>query len=306
MIDPRLARAQALLVAAKQYAPETTPRAAHNHEGDDSQPVLSFDLHHTITPDHGFPLQNPPFDGFKAFADTMAGRGCCLHISTASLDDPDPDVVAARRALIDAYIQAQGLPISFVCANSEATIRLDERGVEIPSNPDWNAIAREAQKRLLDTWELGSDGRYHKRTDLTPQGVDVTEWPDLSKVQPDRPRGYTTPLADIDVHRCLTPAWGSSRTAPANPAGVKFVRSLYNAGFGVQLSCPGWSPATHSTQDWMNRLAFMRQWALGEGIPFDRFVAKDDCDLWFDDKVIRFTTWAQSGPRVLAALQAAA
>lgn len=117
----------------KQFAAEIKPRPAqHRHGyGENQMPVLGFDLHQTITPDLGYPLPTPPFDGFKEGADQFAARGCCLHICTASLEVVDVDIYNARVGMIWQYIRFFGLPIGWVGPNTESTLRIDDRGIQI-------------------------------------------------------------------------------------------------------------------------------------------------------------------------------
>lgn len=286
----------------KAHTAETEPRPAeHNHEYDNNEsPVLVYDLHGTITPDKGYPLTEAPFDGIREFMDRMDGRGCCQHISTASLHEHgDKQIYDARRAQVEAYVGRYSLPIKFVGPNTEADARLDDRMVSIPPRPDWDEIAAHAETRLLETFEL-VDGKYQRRTDLEPVGEEI-EFPEAEE-DADHPRGYTTPCIDVDIHRTLNPAWGSSREAPADPAGVDLVNRLYDEGFRVQLSCPGWNPMTRPDTSAV-RLTAMQLYAREYGIRYDRIVAKDDCDLHFDDKGVHFTgNWKLAEAQIRALL----
>src|SRR5579859_5134439 len=180
------------IVAGKAFSPEIEPRdPEHMHDyGQNPKPVLSFDLHHTLTPDMGFPLTSPPFPGVREFMNLMAARGCCLHVSTASLDDTDPDVHKARKAQIEDWAGRYGLPIAFVCSNAHAEVRVDDRGISVPPAPDWTAISAQAQAALLATFELDENGQYGKRSDLTPVRERRDTWPKLSSIPADRPRGF--------------------------------------------------------------------------------------------------------------------
>jgi hypothetical protein len=291
-------------VVTRAYSPETELRdPEHMHDyGQNQKPVLSFDLHHTLTPDAGFPLASPPFPGVREFLNLMTARGCCVHISTASLDDTDPDVCKVRKYQIEDWAARYGLPIGYVCSNSHADVRVDDRALTVPRNPDWKAISAVAQAQLLNTYELDENGQYARRKDLTPVGEHRETWPKLSSVPADRPRGFSTPMIDIDVHRTLDPAWGTGRVPQSpDPLGVVVVRGLYGAGYQVQFSCAGWNPALDVDGGGEDRLAGIIQYLLTYDIPYDRVVSKDDYDLRFDDKAVPFTTWAEVRVAVLAA-----
>lgn len=293
-----------LIVEGKAYSPETEPRdPEHLHDyGQNQKPVLSFDLHHTLTPDAGFPLTSPPFPGVREFLSLMAARGCCLHISTASIDETDSDIARVRKQQIHAWCDRYGLPVSYVCPNSHAEVRVDDRGINVPPRPDWGAIAETAVAQLEQTHELDENGQYRRRDDLQPVGERRQSWPKLSSVPADRPRGFSTPMVDIDVHRTLDPAWGTGRVPQApDPEAVAFVRDLYDAGYQVQFSCAGWNPALDVDGDSSDRLAGIVQYLLTYDIPYDRVVSKDDYDVRFDDKAVPFTTWPEVRAAVLAA-----
>jgi len=290
-------------IAAKAYSPETEPRdPKHMHDyGQNQKPVLSFDLHHTLTLDAGFPLVSPPFPGVRQFLNLMAARGCCVHISTASLDETDPDICKVRKSQIEDWCARYGLPVSYVCSNSHADVRVDDRGINVPKDPDWGSIAAVAELQLGATHELDEDGQYARRKDLAPVGERRETWPKLSSVPADRPRGFSTPMVDIDVHRTLDPAWGTGRVPQApDPQAVAIVRGLYEAGYQIQFSCAGWNPALDVDGGGPDRLAGIVQYLLTYDIPYDRVVSKDDYDVRFDDKAIPFTTWPEVRAAVLA------
>lgn len=275
-------------VTEKEYAPERKPRdPAHLHDyGQHEMPVLAFDLHHTLTPDIGFPLTQPPFEGVADFLARMVSRGCCVHVASASLDVTDSDIAKARKRLIEAYAVESHLPISWISANTEATLRIDDRGVPIPPDPDWvTTLPAIYEARILAGPWLLENGVY-VRHNLTPVGDLIEEFPDLSKQPKDQPRGYTTQILDFDLHRTICPAWGSSRTAPYEEGGVALVNQLYDAGYIIQVSCGGWNPALVDDQTRDARLAAITQSLWQAGIRFDRVVSKEDCDLWGDDKVL--------------------
>ena len=282
--------------AIKQYAPEKTPRPPeHRHDyGQNEMPVLAFDLHRTLTPDIGYPLVSDPFPALKEGMDQFAARGCCLHVWSASLDFPDQTIDDARQALGMHWFRAKGLPVSVFGPNSEASTRIDDRGIMVPegTEPDWAALWATAEKKLLKTYEIDKkSGKYVRRDDLKPVGdlIDDDEYPDDEDVPQDSPRGFTTPLIDIDLHRTLMPAWGTRRDAPPNPDGVSVIREWYRAGYSIQISCAGWTPATADNPKFAaQRAAWQRRYLLQWGIPYDRLVTKDDYDIWFDDRVVPF------------------
>jgi hypothetical protein len=294
--------------ALKQYSPEKTPRPRrHRHDyGQNPMPVLSFDLHKTLTPDWGFPLVSPPFPGVKAFLDRMVGRGCCIHVDSASLDNPDPDFSEARTRLVWAFIYEYGLPVAWVGPNAEASLRIDDRGVWVPSDPDvpdWEkALPAQFEAILELTYELNDEGCYKRRDDLVPIGTLIDEdtgYPDDGDVPRDAPRGLSTPLIDFDLHRTIMPAWGTKRDSPPDPAMVKLIRDLYYEGFSIQVSCAGWNPAQlDDPQFAIDRAAWQRRYLRQWGIPYDRLVSKDDCDAWGDDKTFGFKSAKQIEPLI--------
>jgi hypothetical protein len=293
----------------KDYTAERGMRpAAHNHENEmPSRPVLGFDLHRTLTPDYGFPLLAAPFPGLKAFMDRMVARGCCIHIMTASLDRPDVQIISARKAMVVAWVANAGLPVSYIGPNVDANVRLDDRGVTVESTPttapDWVAIGRQAEQRLAMTWTIDPiTGRYVRRDDIIPVGTVIENFPEITDTGPDAPRGWSTPQLDIDLHRTINPGWGSTREDNPPPGCVTAIQGLYADGWQIQMSCGGWMRSTHTQAQSDQRLASFRIYLRKWGIPFDRIVTKDDVDLWFDDKVVRYTSWSASLPRVIDAL----
>jgi hypothetical protein len=283
-------------ITSKQYAPEKTPRPPeHRHDyGQNEMPVLAFDLHRTLTPDIGYPLVSDPFDGVKEGMDAFVARGCCLHVWSASLDFPDQQIDDARQALGTHWFRAKGLPVAVFGPNSEASTRIDDRGIMIPEGvPDWAPLWATAEKMLAKTYEIDKkSGKYVRRDDLTPVGdlIDDDEYPGDEDVPQDAPRGFTTPLIDVDLHRTLMPAWGTRRDAKPNPQGVECIREWYRAGYTIQISCAGWNPATADNPKFaVQRAAWQRRYLQQWGIPYDRLVSKDDFDIWFDDRVWPYT-----------------
>jgi hypothetical protein len=288
----------------KQYVPEKGRRPKeHRHGyGQVQLPVLGFDLHSTLTPDMGYPLLDEPFPGVKEGMDQFIARGCCLHVSSASLDFPDQDIDDARCQIIWQWARNNGLPIGFVGPNAEATVRLDDRGICVPPKPDWPALWGLAEKLLAKTYEIGKDGLYKERDDLNPRGrlIDEDEYPDDGDVPQDAPRGFTTPLIDVDLHRTLMNAWGTRRDSKPNPDGVKCMREWYADGYTLQVSCAGWNPALVDDPKFaVDRSAWQRRYLRQWGIPYDRLVTKDDSDVWFDDRVVNYNgSWADADAQI--------
>lgn len=296
------------VITQKQYAPEKGRRPiAHRHGyGQTQMPVIGMDLHRTITPDLGYPLLSEPFPGLKEGMDQFVARGCCIHVSSASLDFPDQDIDNARTQQIWQYSRNNGLPVGFVGPNAEASIRLDDRGINIPENPDYSVLWGQVEKLLAKTYQLDKNGRYVERDDLKPVGtvIDPDDYPDDGDVLQDAPRGFTTPLIDVDMHRTLMMAWGTRRDAKPNPDGVKCIREWYNVGYTIQISCAGWNPAlVDQPQFSVDRSAWQRRYLRKWGIPYDRLVAKDDSDVWLDDRVIGYTgNWADADDAIMTAV----
>jgi len=300
--------------AIKEYSPELTTRPAeHNHENEmPARPVLGFDLHRTMTPDYGYPLLNAPYPGLKAFLDRMVSRNCCIHIVTASMDRPDPQIVDGRKSMIQNWASQYGIPVGWIGPNVDANVRLDDRAITVPSDPankilpDWDALGKQAERSLAKTWYIDpDDGCYYKIPDVVPVGDTIQQFPEITDTPPDAPRGWSTPLLDIDIHRTINPGWGSTREDKPIPGSAKAIQTLYSQGWQIQLSCAGWMRSTHTQAQSDQRLAAFRIYMRKNGIPFDRIVTKDDVDVWFDDKSIPFVSWKTSLPAVTARLMQA-
>lgn len=293
----------------KEYTAERDTRpAAHNHENEQpARPILGFDLHRTLTPDYGFPLLQPPWPGVKGFLDRMVSRNCCIHIVTASMDTTDPQITDVRKSMIQSWAQQYGIPVSWIGPNVDANVRLDDRGIAVLSTdtaaPDWDALGKQAEKALAQTWYIDpDDGCYYKREDIKPVGNTIDRYPEITDTPPDAPRGWSTPLLDIDIHRTINPGWGSTREDKPLPGSVQAIQTLYSQGFQIELSCAGWMRSTHTQAQSDQRLAAFRIYMRKYGIPFDRIVTKDDVDVWFDDKTVGFTNWKAALPLVTARL----
>jgi hypothetical protein len=80
------------------------------------------------------------------------------------------------------------------------------------------------------------------------------------------------------------------------------MREWYNAGYTIQVSCGGWNPAlVEKPQFAVDRAAWQRKYLRQWGIPYDRLVAKDDVDVWFDDRAINYSgNWADADAQIRA------
>lgn len=276
----------------------------HQHDPDDPEAVLVFDLHGTLTATNGFPLDiRPPFPGVKEGMDRMAARGCCIHIATAGLDELDEMVNSVRYSMIRAWCDEHALPVSHIGPKQNAHVYYDDRMIAIDSDhatTDWPLYWEEAEALMLEKFDL-EDGRYARKP-REKTGTPIEVFPDIDEVPTDHPRGFTTPVLEVDVHRCISYASGSQRTAPLKPGAKAAIQALYHAGYTIQVGCAGWNPATHSKADWEGRYAAQGQYLYDQGVPFDRRVSKDHGDLFFDDKGLRHTDWAADWPALLEAL----
>jgi hypothetical protein len=286
--------------------------AAHIHDPDHPRPVLVFDFNGTITPWKGFPLEgegSEPFPGVVKWINKWKAQQCCIHVATAGLwpqVKSDPLTYAARHAQFDAYWKCYGLPIDYLLPKMDADIFYDDRMVPIPhkdKDVDWDEIAARAEEDLAKRFYLRSGGWERKPKKRIGHEIQDDEWLNYDDVAPDQPRGYSTPIIDVDFHRTLSLASSSLRVAGFKPAAVESVAQIYDAGYMVYLSCAGWNPSTHTLQDSENRIAMMRYVAKTGGVKYDQFVTKDHGDLYFDDKGFRHMDWATDLPQILHVLQ---
>src|SRR5207249_2723102 len=134
-------------------------------------------------------------------------------------------------------------------------------------------------------------------------GVQYEDFPALNEVPPERPRGYSGPRLDVDVHKTLSQANSSTRDAPPNPGAVQAVTNFYNQLVTIRLSCAGWSPMTHEADEANERLAGLRQYMADNAIPYDNIVTKDHGDIYVDDKGITAKDWEADVPRITAKLK---
>jgi len=300
------ARAQ-ILALEKLYATGRRP-AAHVHStAAGSEPVIIFDLHGTLTPSPGFTAVDqvgflePPFPGVREALDRWASQGICLHIASGGLGPANDDLTrAARQTLIEAWVTTHGLPIGYVTGKVSARAYYDDRMVPI-ANGDWKAAVKGIDRELDLRSEIGPDG-IRRLIALPEQGEAITEWPDLEDVPPDQPRGLSTRILDVDVHRCLSQANSSARSDDLNPGAVEAVRKIYDLGYQIHLSCAGFDPTEKEPEVAAQRLAAMRQQVRAAGVPYDQFVTKDHGTACLDDRGIAFRGWRQDLPLLLRIL----
>lgn len=300
------ARSQ-ILALEKLYATGRRP-AAHLHSTDEgAEPVIILDLHGTLTPSVGFTaigepgFLEPPFPGVREALDRWASQGICLHIASGGLGPAHDDLTReARRNLVQSWVTTHGLPIGYVTGKVSARIYYDDRMVPI-ANGNWAAAVKGVDRELDLRSELGSDG-IRRLIALPEQGEAITEWPELEELPPDQPRGLSTRILDVDVHRCLSQANSSTRTDDLNPGAAEAVRKIYDAGYQIHLSCAGFDPTEKSAEVSAQRLAAMRQQVRAEGVPYDQFVTKDHGTACVDDRGLHFRSWRQDLPLLLRTL----
>jgi len=296
------------LVLERVYTDEKRP-PAHDHSTDaGAPPVVVFDLHETLTPSPGFVAIDqpgflaPPFDGVKAALDVWRGQGLCLHIATAGLDPSHgPLVLAARQVLIQSWCTAYGLPIGFITGNVRARCYLDDRMVPVRRG-DWDAVRAGVEAQLEQRTESDKAG-IRRLVQLPDQGQLIEDWPDPDAVPPDQPRGLSTRILDVDVHRCLSDSNSSAREGRISPAAVDALRQVWDAGYQIHLSCAGWDPADKTPEESSRRLAAMRHQMREEGVRYDQFVSKDHGTAVVNDKGLTFTSWAKALPAALRMLR---
>jgi hypothetical protein len=288
---------------AEVYTKGRRPEA-HDHSTEAGQtPVVVYDLHGTLTPSPGFLDDGemlPPFEGVREELDDLVSHGTCIHVTTTALHpDQSPEILAARRKLIDAWIVRYGLPIAFVTGKVHAHVYYDDRMVPMV-NGDFRAASLKVRRRLEKRFTLDAKGIWRRRD--IPEAGHKFDFPDPDTVPPDRPRGLTGPILDVDMHRCVSQASSSKLEAEPRPDAVRILRQLYDAGITIHLSCAGWDPATHTAKVSAERLAGLRQWARKHGIAYDAFASKDHGDFFVDDRGITHTEWERDLPQIWRAL----
>jgi hypothetical protein len=282
--------------------------AAHIHDPDHPRPVLVFDFNGTLTPFKGFPIEGEgeePFSGVVKFLNKWKAQQCCIHVATAGLwpqVKSDPLTYAARITQLEAWFKCYGLPVDFILPKADADIFYDDRMISVPRNShkvDWTEIAARAEEDLAKRFTLKGRAWERKPKKRIGHEIQPDEWAVYEDVMQDTPRGYSTPIIDVDFHRTLSEASSSLRRAGWKPGALEGVRKIYESGYTINLSCAGWNPATHSLEDSQRRIAQMRWDAKVGGVMYDQFVTKDHGDLYFDDKGFRHTDWTTDLPEIL-------
>lgn len=307
---------------AEQVA-EVIPRPKeHWHDPDEPRPVLTFDLDGTLKPQVGkgfggnYPLtdkNSDPFPLVKKWMDRWKGYGACIHIATAGLYSDGPqglEIFEARMAMLKAWVMRYGLPVDLILPKIPADVFYDDRMVEVSGDPalkdvstfvpDWDQLGEEAEKRMALRFYFDDQGLW-TRKEKKRIGEEIESWPD-DKLFRDHPRGYSGPRLDVDMHRTLSNASSSLRTAPPRPDAIESIRELYESGITITVSCAGWNRRTHSLVESIQRLAGIRQWLGQWSVPYDRVAEKDHADLYFDDRGVRYTDWRGDLPRIRAKL----
>lgn len=277
------------------------PLHVHDQNGQvDDQPCLAFDLNLTLTEDNSYPLNMPPYPGAKELLDRLKSQGCCIHVTSAGLyigDKHDLDVQAARIAMCQAWATSHGLPIDLWLPKGPANVFVDDRMVNALDH-DFDRMSAEIDSVLQRRFKMGDDGLWH-RFENGERGKKITDFPDPAELDQDHPRGFSGPIIDIDVHSTTLDATSSQRSGLPMPGAVDAIKQLYNVAT-IHLSCAGWNPATKDDPTEVEqRLAAQRQQLLAAGIPYDRLVTKDHCEVYVDDKGVPFTTWEETLPKVL-------
>lgn len=298
------------LVLERVYTDERRP-PAHDHSTDAGAPaVIVFDLHGTLTPSAGFvALGRPgfmesPFPGSKDALDEWAGQGICLHIATGGLDPSNgPLLLAARQVLVQSWCTAYQMPVGFITGNVKARCYLDDRMVPVVRG-DWKAVRAGIEAQLKQRTEIDKAG-IRRLVQLPEQGELIKDWPDPDAVPPDQPRGLSTRILDVDVHRCLSDSNTSAREGSISRAAVDALQQVWDSGYQIHLSCAGWDPADKSPEESAQRLAAMRHQMRAEGVRYDQFVSKDHGTAVANDKGVTFTTWRAALPAVMRMLRTA-
>lgn len=299
---------QRYVLAERVYDDIRRPKV-HDHATDEGNPpVIVFDLHGTLTPSPAFVAVNLPgfmeasFDGVKEALEVWAGQGICLHIATAGLDpsQQDPLVRMARKTLIEAWYTTYGLPISWVTGNVRARAYYDDRMVPVYAG-NWEAVGRGVEAQLAERTEMLPSG-IRKLIALPEQGELITDWPDPADVPPDRPRGLSTRILDVDIHRCLSSANSSTREGRMRPGAAEVLQDIWDRGYGIHLSCAGWDPLTHTQEESSQRKASLQMQAREAKVPFDQLVAKDHGTVFVNDKGLAYRDWKRDHPLILRTL----
>jgi hypothetical protein len=310
----------------QEHVAEFTKRpAAHTHDPDEPNPVLTFDLDGTLKPqvDRGdggnYPLideDSTPFPDVKKWLDRWKARKACIHVATAGLhyysNPNDLEVYHARLEQLQGWANRWGLPVDIFLPKVGVDVHYDDRMITVPGDPalkkeevqksipDWNEIGSQAETAMVKRFSL--DNGIWTRVPKNRIGDEIEDWPGPEDYPRDFPRGYSGPKIDVDMHRTLSEASSSLRTGSVRPGAIDVLNKLYGMGVTILISCAGWNPMTHDRQDAMRRLWAIRKWLQENSVPYDRIVTKDHADLYFDDKGIRHTNWETDLPLILKKL----
>jgi SPP1 gp7 family putative phage head morphogenesis protein len=174
--------------------------------------------------------------------------------------------------------------------------------VRVPPGGDWPQVSAAIADRLSARGQL-VDGQW-RLVALPETGAAIEDFPELDEVPPDQPRGYSTPVLDVDVHRCLLEASSSSNDSGVAKGALEVLRAVWGLDYQIHLSCAGFDPAAKTPEQSAERLAGLRMTARREGIPYDLFVAKNHGTVFVDDKGLRFEDWSAQAAEILARLAA--
>ena len=253
---------------------------------------IVLDLHGSLTPDRGFPIVSGPWPGVKECLEEWAGRGVILLVATAALSPDHPqNIIDARERLTWEFINRYGLPIRYVTGKVGAHIFYDDRMVPVvPGKNPWDDVYKGVIQQLGKRAKLDKQGNW-VLVDLKEIGKEITKFPDEEQQWDlkDRPRGYSTPVFDVDIHRCLLKSNSSEQDSELRPGAKEVVNAIYDAGYTVHASCAGWDPATHQWDTSNERVAGLQRTLKRNGVKYDEIVAKLHGTVFVDDKGIAHT-----------------
>jgi hypothetical protein len=257
-----------------------------------ASPVVVFDLHGTLTPDRGFPLRSDPWKGVKAIMDELVASNVTCICATAGMSPyHQSDVIAAREQQSLAWFQRFGLPIKMVVGKVGAHVYYDDRMVYVPPVPDWfGSIRDQIYDQLSRRAEKGKDGMW-RLIDLPDIGKAITDFPGVDEVPGDAPRGLSTPILDVDLHRCVFQSNSSKFESSLRPGAKDVVNEIYDLNFTVHTSCAGWDPATHTDDISGKRLRGLQRSLRTNGVKYDSMVSKLHGTVFVDDKGFTAVDW---------------
>jgi len=261
-----------------------------------SPPVIVFDLHGTLTPDRGYPITSGTWPGVKECMDEWSARGCVLVVATAGLSPEHSQLILdVRERMTWEFINRYQLPVRFVTGKNGAHVFYDDRMVPVVAgaNP-WEDVYKGVLQQLGKRAELDKGGNWVLK-DLGTVGKDITRFPndDQQRDLRDQPRGYSTPVFDVDIHRCLLQSNSSEQDSELRPGAKEVVNAIYDAGYTVHASCAGWDPSTHDWDESRERVAGLQRTLKRNGVKYDEIVAKLHGTVFVDDKGVAHTgDWA--------------